>query len=45
MEQKVLILIPAFNEEESIDTLLMDLKNQVPQFERLVINDGSVDKE
>ena len=40
---KVLVIIPAYNEAETIGQLLRDLQEQVPQFDVLVIDDGSTD--
>lgn len=39
----VTILLPAYNEEESIGTTVTTLKNLHPDFEILVIDDGSTD--
>lgn len=44
MDPRVLIIIPAHNEEESIAEVIIGLRNIVPNFERVVINDGSTDK-
>jgi glycosyltransferase involved in cell wall biosynthesis len=41
---KVLIIIPAFNEEASIGTVVSSIRQNVPEAEILVINDGSTDK-
>ena len=47
MEEKVLIIIPAYNEEESIlntySTILEYNKTHIRQLETIVINDGSTD--
>lgn len=43
MNARVLILIPAYNEEESIGSVIAGLRKVVPDFDRLVINDGSID--
>ncbi len=43
MSPSVLIVIPAYNEEESIATVLQGLSRHAPSFDRLVINDGSQD--
>ncbi len=39
----ILIIVPAYNEEESIPGVIRDLKEQIPQADILVINDGSTD--
>ena len=41
---KVLIIIPAFNEEFNIEKLLDNIKKECPQFDVIVINDCSKDK-
>jgi glycosyltransferase involved in cell wall biosynthesis len=43
MEPKVLIIIPAFNEEETIVTVIEGLKNECRGFDILVVNDASTD--
>lgn len=40
---KTLIIIPAFNEEETIGGVIADLREHVPEFDILVVNDGSMD--
>jgi len=40
---KVLIIVPAFNEEESLPEVLRDLRENMPSAEVLVVNDGSRD--
>lgn len=40
---KVLIIIPAYNEEENIVRVVDDLVNNYPQYDYVVINDGSKD--
>lgn len=39
----LLIIIPAYNEEDSISAVAADLKKHCPQYETIVINDGSQD--
>jgi glycosyltransferase involved in cell wall biosynthesis len=41
---KVLVVIPAFNEAENIESVILDLKKHFPQGKAIVINDGSTDK-
>lgn len=41
---KVLVAIPAYNEEECIESTIYDLRRTTPQFDFVVINDGSRDK-
>lgn len=43
MDQRVLIIIPAHNEEASIVDVIVGLRNSTPDFDRVVINDGSTD--
>ena len=40
---KTLIIIPAFNEEESIVTVIDDLTKNYPQYDYAIVNDGSRD--
>ncbi len=40
---KILIIVPAFNEEESLPGVIRDLREHVPSAHVLVVNDGSVD--
>lgn len=44
-EQKspLLVLIPAYNEEKSIVSVIEDLQRNCPQYDYLIINDGSTD--
>lgn len=41
---KLLVVIPAFNEEESLPAVVADLKKNCPQYSYLIVNDGSTDK-
>ncbi|MHB8846026.1 MAG: glycosyltransferase family 2 protein [Nitrospirota bacterium] len=41
---KILIIIPAYNEEQSLPGVIADLKQYVPDADILVINDGSRDR-
>ncbi len=41
---KVLIVIPAYNEDQIIRGLLLDIKHRCPDFSILVVNDGSRDR-
>ncbi len=40
---KILIIVPAYNEEASLPGVIRDLREQVPQADILVVNDGSKD--
>lgn len=40
---KVLLIIPAFNEEKNIERVVENLHNNFPQYDYVVINDGSKD--
>lgn len=40
---KVLVAIPAYNEEECIEGTILELKRVAPDFDFVVINDGSRD--
>ena len=41
---KLLIIIPAYNEQDNIERVVENLKNNFPQYDYLVVNDGSADK-
>lgn len=43
MRRRVLIVIPAHNEEKTIATVLEGLRLAVPSYDRVVVNDGSTD--
>jgi glycosyltransferase involved in cell wall biosynthesis len=40
---KVLIIIPAYNEEASLPGVIQDLREHIPAADVLVVNDGSID--
>ncbi len=44
MKQKILVIIPALNEEKSIGSVVDSVQYVVPQSTILVINDGSTDR-
>lgn len=41
---KCLIIIPAFNEEESIERVVDNLREHYPQYDYIIVNDGSSDR-
>ncbi len=41
ISQKVLVIIPAYNEEGSVGKVVKDIKTHFPQADFLVVNDGS----
>lgn len=41
--EKVLIIIPAYNEEENIEKVVDNLINMYPEYDYVVVNDGSTD--
>lgn len=43
MQERVLVIIPAYNEEKNIREVIQSLKNCHPDYECLVVNDGSKD--
>lgn len=43
MDKKVLIIIPAYNEEGNIERVIHDLETNYPQYDYIAINDGSRD--
>ncbi len=40
---KVLVIIPAYNEQENIQNVVGDLTHNYPQYDYIVVNDGSSD--
>lgn len=44
MMEKVLVIIPAFNEAASIVEVISAIKQEYPTFDLLVVNDGSADE-
>ena len=40
---KLLIIVPAYNEAESIVKVIEELQEKVPQFDYIIVNDGSKD--
>ncbi len=40
---KLLVVIPAFNEEENLPRVISELREKVPQYDFVIINDGSTD--
>ena len=40
---KCLLIIPAYNEQDSIVRVIENLKNKFPQYDYVIINDGSAD--
>ena len=40
---KVLVVIPAYNEELNIKKVVSNLRDQYPQYDYVVVNDGSAD--
>jgi glycosyltransferase involved in cell wall biosynthesis len=43
-KERILVVIPALNEEEQIATVVQQVKEQVPEAQVLVVNDGSSDR-
>lgn len=41
---KLLIIVPAYNEAESIVKVIEELREKVPQFDYIIVNDGSKDQ-
>lgn len=44
MKSELLIIIPAYNEEENIESVVEYIKNRYPQYDYVVVNDGSRDR-
>ena len=42
--EKVLIIIPAYNEEKNIERVVDNIIENYPQYDYLVVNDGSKDQ-
>ena len=43
-KEKILIIIPAYNEAENIVRVVKHMMEQAPQYDHLVVNDGSTDE-
>ncbi|MHC4476804.1 MAG: glycosyltransferase family 2 protein [Planctomycetota bacterium] len=43
MGPRILVVIPAYNEENNIASVLKALRREAPDFDRVVVNDGSID--
>jgi hypothetical protein len=41
--ERILVIIPAYNEEDSIGRVIEDVRTNCPQMDILVVNDGSAD--
>lgn len=44
MEKELLIVIPAYNEEENIENVVGFIRDKYPQYDYIVVNDGSKDR-
>ena len=44
MKKELLIIIPAYNEEENIERVVKNIINNYGQFDYIVVNDGSKDR-
>ncbi|MBW4840438.1 MAG: glycosyltransferase family 2 protein, partial [Paenibacillaceae bacterium] len=42
--QRILVIIPAYNEEASIGAVIREIQDHVPEADILVVNDGSSDR-
>jgi glycosyltransferase involved in cell wall biosynthesis len=43
MNPRVLVVIPAHNEEQSIAQVVLSIRRAMPDFDRVIVNDGSTD--
>ena len=43
-KEKILVLIPAFNEAEQITSVIQEVKREIPEARVVVVNDGSTDQ-
>ena len=41
---RTLVLIPAYNEEKNLERVIENLKKKAPQFDYIIIKDGSTDQ-
>ena len=41
---RTLVIIPAYNEEDSLPAVLKELREQTPEHDVLVVSDGSTDR-
>ena len=44
MEKELLIIIPAYNEEENIENVVNFIREKYSQYDYIVVNDGSKDR-
>lgn len=44
MEEKILIIVPCFNEEENIPIVVNEIRTSIPDADILIVNDCSADK-
>lgn len=44
MKKDILVIIPAYNEAKNIGRVIQDISNTYPEYDILVINDGSTDE-
>ena len=42
-DERTIVVIPAFNEEESLPAVLRELREVVPELDIVVVDDGSAD--
>ena len=42
--ERILVIIPAYNEEDSVGRVIEDVRTNCPQTDILVVNDGSTDR-
>ena len=43
VHMRVLVIIPAYNEELNIKRVVSNLRDKYPQYDYVVVNDGSAD--
>lgn len=41
---KVLIIVPAYNEQDNVERVINTIKEHCPQYDYVIVNDGSIDK-
>lgn len=42
--RKILIVIPAYNEEDNITAVINELRDEYPSYDYVIVNDGSLDR-
>lgn len=43
-KRRILLIIPAYNEEENIESVVNNIQQNYPQYDYVIVNDGSRDR-